>query len=222
MNTTPLAALRCVLFDLDGTFADTAPDLAHALNHILQQQGRAPLPLLQVRPFVSHGAAALVAAGFPEVRDGDWLELRRRELVDAYRQQICRDTTTFPGIAELVEALELRAVRWGIVTNKPAALTQPLLTALGYWQRACCVVSGDTLPLAKPDPAPVLHACQLAGVAPAATLCVGDAERDIVSGRAAGCRTVVARFGYLDSTECPEAWGASGMIDHPQELLAWL
>ncbi|MGE0079916.1 MAG: phosphoglycolate phosphatase [Thiohalomonadaceae bacterium] len=214
--------IRTVLFDLDGTLADTAPDLAFALNEVLVEQGREPLPFERIRPVVSHGALALVRLGFgigPE--DARFAALRRR-LIDIYRDNLTRSTRLFPGMAELLESIEVRGMRWGVVTNKPAALTEPLMAQLGLTARAAAVISGDTLPVRKPDPAPMLLACEQAQSHPSRCVYVGDAERDVQAGRNAGMATLVALFGYLDETDRPSDWGADGMVEHPDEVLPWI
>ena len=214
--------LNTVLFDLDGTLADTAPDLAYALNCVLQQQGRAPLPYELIRPVVSHGGAALISLGFgigPE--HADYPDLRA-ELLRIYQENLSRDTRLFPGMSELLEALEARGLRWGVVTNKPAWLTDPLMQQLGLDARARCVISGDTTANRKPHPEPMLLACQRAGSDAADCLYVGDAARDVEAGRNAGMYTAVALFGYLDAQDTPERWGADLMISHPRELLPWI
>ncbi|MDP1708003.1 MAG: phosphoglycolate phosphatase [Gammaproteobacteria bacterium] len=214
--------LRTVLFDLDGTLADTAPDLAFALNAVLQEQDRALLPFDTIRPIVSHGATALIRLGF-EIEPGTAaFESLRLRLLDIYRNHLARHTRLFPGIEELLGAIEQRGMNWGIVTNKPAWLTDPLLEQIGLSARAACVVSGDTVAERKPHPAPMLHACHLAGSDAHQCLYVGDAARDIEAGRRAGMKTLVALFGYIGEDEQPDSWGADGMIAHPAELLDWI
>ncbi len=213
---------RALLFDLDGTLADTAPDLAAALNVLLAELDRPPLPFAAVRPHVSHGARALIRLGL-DLGDGDpeYAPLHRRYL-DIYRAAVAEQTRLFDGMEALLETAEARGVPWGVVTNKPAWLTDPLMAALGLTARAGCIVSGDTTAHAKPHPEPLLHASRLVGVAPEACLFVGDAERDVEAGRRAGMRTLVARFGYLGPDDRPEAWGADGMVDTPDEIIAWI
>jgi N-acetyl-D-muramate 6-phosphate phosphatase len=211
-----------VLFDLDGTFADTAPDMARALNRLLAAHGRAPLPFERVRPHVSHGGRAMVRIGFGLAPEDAGYDTLRRQFLDLYAEDLARDTAPFPGVPELVTELDGRGIPWGIVTNKPAWLTDPLMAAIGYGQRAACVVSGDTATRPKPHPDPVLHACALIDREPGDCWFVGDAERDVAAGRAAGCGTLVALFGYLDDGEDPTAWGADGAIDTPLDLLPWL
>jgi phosphoglycolate phosphatase len=211
-----------VLFDLDGTFADTAPDMAYALNLLLEQHGRPQIPFHSIRPHVSHGGRALVRIGFElEPGDADY-EPRRREFLDIYYDHLARETAPFPGIPELISILESREVAWGIVTNKPAWLTDPLMAALGMDRRAACIVSGDTVTRPKPHPDPVLHACDLLGREPGACWYVGDARRDIEAGRAAGTGTLAALFGYLGEGDDPASWGADGLVREPLEILNWL
>jgi len=214
--------VRGVLFDLDGTFADTAPDLAEALNHTLRVHGRAPLPFDAIRAVVSHGGAALIRLGFGEPSDAVDHEPKRRTLLDFYQANICRHTRLFEGMHQVLEALEARAIPWGIVTNKPAWLTDPLMAALGMNSRAGSVVSGDTCANAKPHPEPILYACRQMGVPPERCLYVGDAARDIEAGRAAGATTVAALYGYLLPEDDVDAWCADACIRHPEELLALL
>jgi phosphoglycolate phosphatase len=214
--------IGAVLFDLDGTFADTAPDLAYALNETLRQYGAPPLPYERIRCQVSHGATALIRLGFGLEPGGEAFEERRQVLLRVYQDNLCRDTRPFDGILRVLDALEAHALAWGIVTNKPSWLTDPLMVQLGLAARAGCVVSGDTTPTPKPHPAPILHACAQLGVPPARCVYVGDAARDIEAGRRAGAVTLAATFGYLQDDEDPVAWGADGLIDAPLDLLDWL
>ena len=214
--------IKTVLFDLDGTFADTAPDLAYALNATLQAQGKAPLSFETIRPVVSHGARALIELGFQLHETDSLYPSIRQQLLDIYANNIARHTSLFDGIALLLESLAQRRINWGIVTNKPANLTQPLMQALGLYDQASCVVSGDTLPQRKPDPAPLLHACTLAGSRVMECVYVGDAERDIIAGERAGMHTLVALFGYLSATDHPERWGADALVTNPLEILDWI
>lgn len=215
-------ALKTILFDLDGTLADTAPDLAYALNQTLEHAGRAPLPFEVVRPVVSHGGTALLQLGFGDGLPQDEFDRLRDFFLDIYRNNITRGTRLFPGMAELLAAIEARGLNWGVVTNKPAWLTDPLMAQLGLARRAVTVISGDTLPECKPHPSPMLLACREAGSEAAECLYLGDAERDIAAGRNAGMHTVVALYGYIGSGDEPQAWGADGMIETPLDLLCWL
>ena len=213
--------IRAVLFDLDGTLADTAADLARALNAIRVKYARPALPLARIRPLVSLGAAAMLKLAFAvEPEDADFAGLRA-EFLNCYAADIVRETRLFEGMESVLNNIEARA-KWGIVTNKPAWLTDPLLRELRLDRRAACVVSGDTLAERKPHPAPVLHACRLIGVAPAETVFIGDAERDIQAGRGAGARTLVAAYGYLADGAAPEDWRADGIVQSPLEIKARL
>ncbi len=218
----PLQQARAVLFDLDGTFADTAPDLAYALNQTLAAFGADPLPFVRIRPVVSHGGAALVRLGFGLEPGDPGFDERREYLLAVYRANLCRETRLFDGMAEVLDALERHGRPWGIVTNKPAWLTDPLIEAMGLTARAGCIVSGDTCVHRKPHPEPILRACRDLAVAPAQTVYVGDADRDMIAGRAAGTATVAALFGYILDDEDPADWAADHRIGHARELLALL
>ena len=221
-RTMPAATTRTILFDLDGTLLDTAPDLADALNTLLQENQREALPYEHIRPVVSHGGMALIKRGFNIDSSDAAFEVLRQRLLDIYRENISRHTQPFPGINELLDNIEQRGLNWGIVTNKPGWLTEPLLKDLGLFERAACVVSGDTLAERKPHPAPMLHASKLANSPPHQCVYIGDAQRDIEAGNNAGMQTLVALFGYLQDGDDPRSWNASSMIEHPQDLLAWL
>lgn len=213
---------HCFLFDLDGTLVDTAPDLAATLNVLRAERGREPLPFDVIRPHVSHGARAMVQIGFGiDEQDASFAALRQRFL-DLYRERLMQDSRLFDGMDEVLATLENRGVKWGVVTNKPAWLTEPLLKDLGLAPRAACVISGDSTRNRKPHPEPLLHASALVGVAPEQCLYIGDARRDIEAGRAAGMKTLVALFGYLGQDDRPHEWDADGMIDTPLDILDWL
>lgn len=214
--------IRTVLFDLDGTLADTAPDLAFALNEVLREQGMAPLPFETIRPVVSHGGIALIKLGFNIDERAPAFDGLRQRLLAIYREHIVRETTLFDGMAELLDTIETRGLNWGVVTNKPGWLTEPLLEGLGLMTRASAVVSGDTLAQRKPHPAPMLLACEQAGSEAAQCLYVGDAQRDIEAGRNAGMQTLIARFGYIGEEDHPDEWLADGMVEHAVQILDWL
>ncbi|HKJ76365.1 MAG TPA: phosphoglycolate phosphatase [Gammaproteobacteria bacterium] len=214
--------IRTLLLDLDGTLADTAPDLAAALNRTLEEAGRSALPFERIRPVVSHGGRALLRLGFGLTGDEPEYAAVRERFLGHYQRDIALHTRLFPGMAELLAAVEANGMNWGVVTNKPAWLTDPLLAALGLNERAATVVSGDTLAVNKPDPAPMLHACREAGSGPGECLYLGDAERDVQAGRNAGMRTLVALFGYLADEDDPAGWGADGLVNEPGEVLAWI
>lgn len=214
--------IRTVLFDLDGTLLDTAPDLAYALNEVLKQDSRPALKLDELRPLVSHGARALIEYAY-RLRPGDeGYEERRQRLLEFYRNSLARETRPFPGIPELLDAIEARAMNWGVVTNKPSGLTEPLLDALLLLERAACVVSGDTIAHSKPHPAPMLLACERAGSHVTECLYIGDALRDIEAGRNAGMATLIAGFGYVPDNTDLSAWNANGIVGSPADILAWI
>ncbi len=222
MTTASAADTQLILFDLDGTFADTAPDMAAALNLLRRRHGRPPLPLARIRPFASHGAAGLLKVGFDLTPADPVFEPLRQEYLRIYETILVEETAPFPGMVELLEALETRGLPWGIVTNKASALAKPLLEQLGFLERAHCLVCGDTTRRPKPAPDPLLYACDVIGVAPEHSWYIGDTERDIQAGLAAGMRTLAAMFGYLGPNEDPRHWGAHGLIRHPLEVLDWL
>lgn len=212
----------CVLFDLDGTLLDTAPDLAAALNRLRAARGHSALPLAEIRPTVSHGSPGMLQLCFGlQPADPGYAELNQ-QLLDEYHAAIAVETQLPDGMAQVLATLETRAIPWGVVTNKPGWLTEPLLRTLALWPRAACVVSGDTLPQRKPEPEPLWHACRQIGVPPTDTLYVGDAERDIQAGNRAGMTTLIAGFGYLGAADRPEDWGAAGVLTEPLDLLDWL
>jgi phosphoglycolate phosphatase len=211
--------IDAVLFDLDGTFADTAPDLGAALNRLRVELGHAPLPLHVYRPFTSHGVRGLLGVGLnvkPE--HADYPELSQRFLL-YYREAMCVHTRVFEGMDALVERLERHGTKWGIVTNKSQRFTLPLLAQLGFDRRAACIVSGDSSPRPKPYPQPLLLASRLAQCAPDRCLYVGDDLRDIEAGRAAGMSTVAVTYGYLGAGQPVESWGADAVVAHPFEIL---
>ncbi|WP_070988054.1 phosphoglycolate phosphatase [Halofilum ochraceum] len=207
-----------ILFDLDGTLIDTAPDMAAALNDLLAAEGHDPLPFADIRPHVSHGAAGLLRVGFGDHGDTADSGRLRTSFLDRYQANLAGASRPFPGIAELLQRIEDEGRAWGVVTNKPGWLTEPLLRLLGLDTRAAVIVSGDTLAQRKPDPAPLLYACSQTGHAPAQTVYVGDAERDVAAGIAAGMDTFVALYGYLGPEDHPHEWGASALLEHPDDL----
>lgn len=217
-----MTTINAVLFDLDGTLVDSAPDYVGALNELLAERGRAKVPFESARDHVSHGAWALLKIGLGREVDRTLdYELRSR-LLELYLNRLTRESQLFDGIAPVLATLDQRGLPWGIVTNKPGFLTDPLLEALRLTDRAACIVSGDTLPLAKPHPDPILHACEVMQVPPVETVMIGDARADIDAGRAAGSVTVAAVYGYVPPDERLETWGADARISAPSELLPYL
>lgn len=215
------ATTRHILFDLDGTLADTAQDLAFTLNRLLAHEGYHTLPFEQIRPIVSNGASALIEFGFGNAVPAEKFKQLTQQFLDIYQNHLTHRTTLFPGMAELLETIENDGQLWGVVTNKPSWLTDPLMEELGLAQRAACIVSGDTVEYKKPHPQPLLHACEVMGVSAAECVYIGDAQRDIEAGRRAGMKTLAALFGYISEGDDPADWGADGMIEHPLEILEW-
>lgn len=211
-----------VLFDLDGTFADTAPDLAAALNHALQLRGAPTLPLAAIRPLASHGSPGLLKLGLGLTPDHPDYAAARADFLQHYEAHICDHTRLFPGMAALIAELDERDLPWGIVTNKPHRYTVPLMEQLGYAKRAACLVSGDTCDHAKPHPAPLLHAAQLMGVPAARCLYLGDDLRDMEAAQAAGMIGIIASYGYLPPDADVSRWPAAGHVTTPFALLRYL
>ncbi len=214
--------IEAVLLDLDGTFADTAPDLGAALNHVLNLRGLPALQLSAIRPQASHGSPGLLQLGLGIKPDApDYNEMRDAFLLH-YEEHICDHTRLFPGMAALVAELEQRDISWGIVTNKPQRFTVPLMEKLGYALRAAFLVSGDTCEYAKPHPMPLLHAARLAGAAPANCLYLGDDLRDMEAAQAAGMKGIIAAYGYIDPAADTATWPSAGSVNSPFELLKYL
>lgn len=219
MSSLPFT-LDGVFFDLDGTLLDSALDLHGALLDLCTEQGVTPPSYEQVRPVVSRGSRAIITVGFPGIDPERLMALVPRYL-EIYEANMARHTVPFDGVESMLVGLDNAGVRWGIVTNKPGFLTDGLLPqAVPHWKPSA-VVSGDTLSVKKPDPAPVLHACALAGCDPARSVFVGDDRRDVEAGNAAGLFTVAVRWGYLDGGD-PDAWGADVVLDSVDELAALL
>ncbi|MEM7304625.1 MAG: phosphoglycolate phosphatase [Pseudomonadota bacterium] len=217
-NYNSPVAIHAVLFDLDGTLIDTAPDLTLALNQLLASKNKPPVSFEEARNHVSQGAIAVTRLGFPEVTDKIKFEQLRQEFLRYYAENICIKSALFTGMAELLSKIEASGACWGIVTNKPGWLTVPLLDALSLSQRAACVISGDTLEKRKPHPDPLLYACEIINLSADNSIYIGDDPRDIYAGNAAGMYTCVAKFGYIDSMHDTDTWGADFSIDHPDEL----
>jgi N-acetyl-D-muramate 6-phosphate phosphatase len=213
-----MSARAAVLFDLDGTLADTAPDLAAALNTMLRVDGRDPISFELIRPWVSWGALRLIRLGYGDALDPARVTELRVRFLACYEAGLCRESRLFPGIPEALAALEAAAIPWGVVTNKPGWLTEPLLAALGLGDRAGTVISGDTLPYSKPHPMPLLHAARELRVPASRCVYVGDNVRDIEAGRAAGMYTIAAAWGYIPADDDPAAWQADRVVPTPAAL----
>lgn len=223
MNKPALgSAVRAVLFDLDGTLVDSAPDLAGATNEMLLARGLPALPVDYLRPMVGAGARGMMGLAFQCTPQDPRFEALKAEFFDRYELRLLQQTQAFAGVPELLDALEADGLAWGIVTNKSERFALPLTAGLGLAVRAAAVIGGDTTPHTKPHPAPLLEAARRAGVAPEHCVYVGDDHRDILAGRAAGMQTVAVSWGYLGQGEAIEDWGADLIAHAPAELLGWL
>ena len=213
---------RVVLFDLDGTLVDSAPDLAGAGNEMRLQRGLPALPYEQLRPMVGSGARGMVGAALRVTPDDPDFAALRDEFLARYEARLTRETRIFDAVLPVLAALDSASIRWGIVTNKVARYTHPVVQGLGLASRAAVVICGDSTPHSKPHPAPLLEAARRIGVAASGCVYVGDDLRDVQAGRAAGMRTIAAAWGYLGLGEPISAWNADAVIDSPSELLQWL
>ena len=214
--------IGAVLFDLDGTLIDSAPDLAGACNDMRRERGLAPMPFETLRAMVGSGARGMVGLGFGVAPDAaGYLELRD-EFLRRYEARMTSETRVFAGVPSVLDGLRARRLPWGIVTNKATRFAAPLVAWLDWGGAVTAVVCGDTTPHAKPHPAPLVEAARRLQVAPEVCVYVGDDRRDVDAGRAAGMRTIVAGWGYLGQGEPAAAWGADTIIDGPADLLDWI
>jgi N-acetyl-D-muramate 6-phosphate phosphatase len=213
---------EAVLFDLDGTLADTAPDMARTVNQMRTRRGLAPVPQEIVRPHVSKGARGMLMAAFDMKTDHPDFPAMREEFLSIYSDNLCVDSALFPGMSDLLDRLEAEDIAWGVVTNKFERFARPLLEHMGIASRASVIIGGDTSPKAKPFPDPLLMAAASLGVTPSHTLYVGDDERDVQAARAAGMPVVVAAYGYLGDGPPPSEWKADGVVDSAGQLGAWI
>ena len=214
-----MTPIKAVLFDLDGTLLDTAPDLGKALNGVLQTSGLPALSDNIIRPFAGSGSKGLLKLGLNiEEHDPRYLTLTE-QLLNFYQEYLCDTTQLFPGMEDVLSFLEQNQIPWGVVTNKPAKYTDPLMKHLNLTSRAVCIISGDTLQNRKPHPEPILHACSLLKQHPKDCLYVGDSEIDIIACKAAGSSSLAALYGYIPTGENPLQWQADGYIKHPLDIL---
>lgn len=211
-----------LLFDLDGTLIDSAPDLAGAANDLRAHHGLPPLPHGQLRPMVGTGARGMVGVAFGVFPDDPRFAELRDAFLARYAERLLEQTQVFAAMVPVLDTLDAAGLRWGIVTNKAMRFTAPLVDGLGLSARAAVVIAGDSTPHAKPHPAPLLEAARRIGVAAAACVYIGDDHRDIVAGQAAGMATLAAAWGYLGQGEPVHAWGADGVLSSPADLLQWL
>ena len=212
--------IGAILFDLDGTLVDTAPDMGAALNNLLIEESLAPIPLEIIRPYVSQGALVLTRLGFSEQVPESEIEPLRLRFLDHYRAIVADDSVLFDGLEEVLNTLEKRNIPWGIVTNKPKWLTTPLLEQMALDKRAAVVICGDTLDKRKPHPLPLIVAAETIGIACEDCVYIGDDPRDIAAGRAARMKTLIASYGYIDRGARLDEWQAGGIIAHPLDLLS--
>lgn len=217
MNTFDL-----VLFDLDGTLADTGQDMASALNLLLKKHSKPPIPYDKIRPYVSGGTPALIGIGFGLTPENPEFKHLREMFLEIYEDNLCVKTVLFPGMSDILAECSKREIPWGVVTNKPEYLTRPLLEQMGIAEQAACIVGGDTLEVRKPNPEPVLHACRIAERNAKSSVFVGDAERDVRAGRSAGLSTIVAGYGYIPPDENPATWGANWIADSVEQVADFL
>ncbi len=214
-----MAEARAVLFDLDGTFADTAPDLGRALNRLRAEHGLEPLPIGIMRARASSGARGLLKAGFDLTPESEGYDALRDRFLDFYEQELCVETRLFDGVPELLVKIRARKLPWGIVTNKGKRFTEPLLRHLAVDNLAACVVSGDSTPHIKPHPEPLLLAASLLKLPPADCIYIGDDLRDVQAARAAGMRFAAAGWGYLGDGADPRTWDADAVLTDPRDVL---
>ncbi len=214
--------ISTVLFDLDGTLIDTAPDMAAALEILCDEEQHARLPYDEVRPIVSNGSVALVTLAFGERLDSQTLERLKSRYLEIYQDHLAVHSQLFDEMDDLLRRLEKNDIKWGVVTNKPGWLTEPLMESLGLHTRAACIVSSDSTKNRKPHPEPMFYACKLTGAQPEECAYVGDAQRDIEAGQNAGMKTIVAEYGYIPDSENTEDWQADHHIQSPSQILALL
>jgi N-acetyl-D-muramate 6-phosphate phosphatase len=215
---TSATKINTVLFDLDGTLIDTAPDMAAALDILCDEENNTRLTFNEVRPFVSNGSAALVKLAFGEHLEQATLERLQNRYLDIYQEHLAVHSQLFDEMDKLLSRLERNHIKWGVVTNKPGWLTEPLMISLGLKQRAACIVSSDSTQNRKPHPEPMFYACKLAATKPEECIYVGDARRDIEAGQNAGMKTIVAEYGYIGDWENTKDWRADYSIQSPSQI----
>lgn len=215
-----MARFDAVLFDLDGTLIDTAPDFEFVLNQLLAEHQRDPLPFDLIRNTVSNGARALVTLGFGVDEGEPEFESLRNRLLEIYAAHLSVNSVLFPGMRELLDRLDEQSIRWGIVTNKPSQFAEPLIRDLELAQRCGSLICPDHVVQRKPHAEPILRACKEVGVGPERTLYVGDHVRDIESGRNAGAKTAAALYGYIVEEDDPQSWLADYYLQAADELMS--
>ena len=219
---TNIHRAQAILFDLDGTLADTAPDMANALNTLFKIHSKPTIDFELVRKNTSRGSITLIQLGFEETLAQEYMHQLRDEFLQIYADNLCKQTQLFPGVTELLESLDNSDIPWGIVTNKPGNLAEPLVQELGIAFNAVCIVSGDSLARRKPEPDQLHHAATMLGINEQNTLYMGDDPRDVIAGKAAGMKTAVAAYGYIQDDQDPSTWEADVILQQPLDLKDWL
>ena len=214
--------LSCVLFDLDGTLVDTAPDLILCLNKALSSHGLTTVSADIVKPFISYGAVAMINESLNQSISKSLRADILETMLDLYQNNIAEHTVFFKGMSDTLAAIEAQGLLWGVVTNKQARFTHPLMDALKLTDRAACIISGDTTANPKPHVEPMLTACKQAKVKPQECVYIGDANHDITAGKNAQMKTLAALYGYVKPGDVPETWGADALIESPEQLATWI
>ena len=212
--------LKALLLDLDGTLVDTAPDMVGALNRVLVKHGQAKVDYQQAHKLVSNGGRALIEFGFGSAIKNYDADALLQEFLDDYKEHVCEQSILYDGMSEVLEFCESNSLKWGVITNKPIDLAKGVLEGLRLLKRCAILLGGDSLPVKKPDPVPMLHACMVMHLAPSQCVYVGDHERDIQAGNAAGMDSAVALWGYIDDKQTPEQWQAKALVEAPQGLIS--
>lgn len=220
MNEQQSVRINTVLFDLDGTLIDTAPDMAAALDILCDEEENVRRPYSEVRPIVSNGSVALVNLAFGEDLDEQKLERLKKRYLEIYQDHLAIHSRLFDEMDNLLKRLENNGIKWGVVTNKPGWLTEPLMEALDLHKRAACIVSSDTTNNRKPHPEPMYYACSLTDARPEECVYIGDARRDIEAGHNAGMKTIIAEYGYIPDSENTQDWQADHSIQNPSQIFA--
>jgi len=217
-----LSKLKTVLFDLDGTLIDTAPDMANALNILLQEEDKQPLAYDIIRPVVSNGSIALVNLGFGDGVEKNQLRYLKERYLEIYQESLCVNSILFNGMKSVLNNIEQRGLNWGVITNKPEWLTNPLMQQIGLADRAACIISGDTTNNRKPHPEPMHLACKQANSKPHECIYIGDAKRDIDAGKNAGMKTITAAYGYIGDWENINDWKADYIVEQAEDIIKFI
>ncbi|MCK5899096.1 MAG: HAD-IA family hydrolase [Methylococcales bacterium] len=213
--------LECVLFDLDGTLVDTAPDLIACLNSALKVHGFEAVDSQKITPYISHGAGAMIQQSNLKTDQSTESQILET-MLSHYETNILSYGGFFDGIEETLDFIEQNGLKWGVITNKQKRFTEPLMNALNITQRCACIISGDTTSKSKPHPEPMLAGCQQAGVNPKNCVYIGDAKHDMMAGQSVNMKTLAAVYGYLTPDDRPQTWGAEALLTSPIEIKEWI